>query len=99
MKPTKYQKEIIDFLGPEYQMSDVTGTYSLYRKLNDCYDIEILGTHGRNIPFTVIVCDISSGSPKPPVAEAHHDITTLRHLERVLDEVCWKYAHPKPDAE
>ena len=80
-------------------MSDITGTYSLYRRLNDSYDIEILGTFSRKEPFTVLVCDISSGMQHAPIVDRCHDIKSLHELERVLDEVCWKYARPKQDAE
>ena len=90
--PTKYQKHLLELLGPEYSLKDIDGAPSVCRKLNSRFEIEISGTI-RGAKLCVFVWDISRGTG----AGAHMldrtlgitDEATLRH---VLDGYALKYS-------
>ena len=44
---TKNQKELLDFLGPQYSIKTIDGEPCIYRKINSHYDIEISGTRAK----------------------------------------------------
>lgn len=90
-KLTAYQQEIIDRIG-NYTLRRIDGTWSLWKKLNDHYDVEIMGSHDRSMPFTVTVFDISNGDWHPPVVEYHENIKGLATLEHIVTEVEWKFS-------
>lgn len=90
-KMTTYQQEISDRIGG-CSLKYIDGAWSLWKKLNDHYDIEILGSYCRSDPFTVVIYDISRGEWHPPVVERYDDIASLAALEHIVTEANWKYS-------
>lgn len=89
---SKNQRELLDYLGPEYSMKEIDGELCLYRKINSHYDIEISGTSRSNHPVSVFVWDISSGEGVSAViVEKHFDISDRSALKALLDELTRKY--------
>lgn len=90
--PSKNQKELLEFLGPEYSVKEIDYELCIYRKLNDHYDIEISGTARKNHAFSVFVWDISSGEGvSASIAEKHFDIPDKLTLKNLLDDLAHKY--------
>lgn len=90
-KLTTYQQEIIDRIG-NYSLKYIDGAWSLWKKLNNHYDVEILGSYSRSEPFTVIVYDISHGDWHPPVVDQRENLKGLASLEDAVTELEWKYS-------
>ena len=90
---TKYQKELSEFLGPDYSMKIIDGEDCIYRKLNAHYDIEISGTDRRGGLMNLYLWDISSGEGKS--ARLVKNVFGIRgrgHLESVLRDIIAEYS-------
>lgn len=91
-KGTKNQRELLEFLGPEYSMKTIDFGPSLYRRLNDRYDVEILSATRKGRPASVYVWDISRGvNGRAVIVERHSCIRDRDALKELLDELAGKY--------
>jgi len=89
---TKNQKELLDFLGPEYTTKTIDLEICLYRKINDHYDIEISGSARKSHPLSVFVWDISRGQGvAAEIVDRYFDISSREALKKLLDEITRKY--------
>ncbi|MCL6615786.1 MAG: hypothetical protein K6T39_01430 [Anoxybacillus ayderensis] len=92
MANNKSLKEVLDFLGDSYSVQKIDGMPTVYRKLNDYYDIEIDGCQYKNTPYRVYVWDIRDGMDiKARLIEQSGPIDDLHELKRVLDDYVRKY--------
>lgn len=55
IRMTKNQKELLEFLGPGYELKTIDDELCIYRKLKPGYNIEISGTAKRNAKINVYV--------------------------------------------
>lgn len=89
---TKNQRELLKFLGPEYSMKTIDFGPSLYRRLNDRYDVEILSATRKGRPASVYVWDISKGvDGRAVIVERHSGIRNRDALKELLDGLASKY--------
>ena len=92
MNPTKYQKELLTYLGPAYKLQIIDFENCIYRKINDRYDIEISGTYTASHPIMICVWDISKGfNSSSRIIETIQDIRTKEDLKNTLDALIQKY--------
>lgn len=99
-KPNTLQKKLMDELGPEYKMRQIEFYNGIYRKLNSCYHIEIVGPirdkKTKKLSVSLVVWDVSNGE-KPGEkrsAEYHFDMDGLDELKAVIRDVENKYIEP-----
>ena len=89
---TKNQKELLEFLGPGYELKTIDDEVCIYKRLTPCYDIEISGTARRNAKINVYVWKLYPNSEQPiEIAKKHFDIATGQELKAVLAEITEKY--------
>ena len=89
---TKNQKELLEFLGPGYELKTIDDEVCIYRKINPCYDIEISGTSRRNAKINVYVWQLHPVSGRPiEIVEKYFDIRERQSLKAVLAEIIEKY--------
>lgn len=89
---TRNQRALLNFLGPDYSMKTIDFVPSVYRQLNDHYDIEITGTERKGCPVSVYVWDISKGKNGcSSVVERHQSIQGWDGLKALLDEIAGRY--------
>lgn len=89
---SKNQKELLEFLGPEYSLKEIDRELCVYRKINNHYDIEISGTTRKRRPIAVFVWDISIGEGiYAHTVEQHFDITDWNELKSLLEKLVAKY--------
>jgi hypothetical protein len=89
---TKNQKELLDFLGPQYSIKTIDGEPCIYRKINSHYDIEISGTRAKSSPLAVFIWDISHGTNfSAQIVEKVFDIPDKDTLLQVLNSFLEKY--------
>ena len=90
--PTKRQKELLDFLGPNYTIKTIDREPCIYRKLNSRYDIEVSGSRNGRSKMRVYVWDISAGEgPAAQIVDLVTDIESAQHLKQVLTDLAQKY--------
>lgn len=88
----RYQQELLKFLGTEYSIKTIDGAPCIYRKINDNYDLEILGSLKKNQHFDVIVWDISKGEGLASISvEKIFGISGRAALKSIADELTRKY--------
>ena len=88
----KNQKELLDFLGPQYSIKTIDGEPCIYRKINSHYDIEISGTRAKSSPLAVFIWDISHGTNfSAQIVEKVFDIPDKDTLLQVLNSFLEKY--------
>lgn len=89
---TKNQRELLEILGPDYELKTIDDELCIYRKLNPGYDIEISGTAKRNAKINVYVWRLHPASGHPiEIVEKHFDIRKLPALKAVLADITEKY--------
>ena len=93
MKISKNEKALLEFLGPDYTMKMIDGAESVYRKINESYDIEIVGTTRKGQKMSVFVWDISRGGGiTSQIVERYFDIKEWDELKTLLDQMVEKYS-------
>lgn len=94
MKISKNEKALLEFLGPDYTMKVIDGVESVYRKINDNYDIEIVGTTRKGQKMSVFVWDISRGEGiMSQIVERYFDIKEWDDLKTLLDQIVERYSN------
>lgn len=89
---TRNQHTLLKFLGPDYSIKTVDFAPSVYRQLNDRFDIEITGAERKGRPASVYVWDISKGmNGGANVVERHQFIQDWNDLKTLLDEIARRY--------
>ena len=89
---SKNQKELLEFLGPNYFMKTVDGEPCICCKINSRYEIEISGTKHKDNPIGVYVWDLSQGDgPHAKMVERQFDFPNRFYLKECLDTLARKY--------
>lgn len=89
---TKSQRELLEFLGPEYSTREIDCEIVLYRKINSRYDVEISGAARKRHPVSVYVWDVSRGTGvAAEIIEKFFDISNRIALKVILDDITKKY--------
>ena len=89
---TKNQRELLEILGPDYELKTIDNELCIYRKLNPGYDIEISGTAKRNAKINVYVWRLHPASGQPiEIVEKYFDIKELPALKAILAGITEKY--------
>lgn len=91
MQITENQKNLLAYLGPEYSVKIIDGVESIYRKINENYDIEVSGTLRKGHNMSIFVWDISGGIPTE-IVERHFDIKDWAQLKSLLNQIVEKYS-------
>ena len=88
----KNQQDLAEFLGPDYSVRVVDIASCVFRRLNDRFDIEIVGTTRRNGPFSVYVWDVPHVEHEAArLLDVHQDIPGQAALKELLDGLVRKY--------
>ena len=87
--PTKNQIQLLSALGPEYSIKTIDLEECVYRKINDCYDIEVSGTWKKGLPITIYVWRICGGKH---TVEQIDGIKSTARLKHELDKIIEKYS-------
>ena len=87
MYPKKLQ-DALDYLGPSYSVKVIDAVESIYRKINDQYDIEITGSFNKSKTFN---CYVWKRSPRVTV-ESYENLN-IQNLEEQLDAIILRYRH------
>lgn len=97
---TKNQKELLEILGPDYELKTIDNELCIYRKLNPAYDIEISGTARRNAKINIYVWRLHPTSGCPiEIVEKYFNIREHPSIKAVLADITEKYllAHQTQD--
>lgn len=89
-KPTKKLKELCASLGSNYSITIIDREQVIYRKINDCYDIEVSGLNNnrRSMNATIYIWQLKPGQQ---TIETVRNITTLESLKSSLTSLVGKY--------
>lgn len=89
MHPKKFS-DALKYLGPSYSIKIIDHVETIYRKINENYDIEISGLHNTSTSWkaTIFVWKLN-----PLITVEQIETISLKDLEEHLDQVVVKYRH------
>lgn len=88
----KTQKQLLEYLGPEYEPKTIDGEPCLYRKLNESYEIEISRSESLLHTYGVYIWHLLHGAHCPAEMVAmKNDIFSRSSLKKHLDVMVRHY--------
>lgn len=89
---SKNQQDLLEYLGAGYTLKTIDQELTIYRRINNHYDIELSGTSRKGRPISVFVWDISNGEgASSRITERHLDVTDWDDLRALLEQLTEKY--------
>lgn len=89
---SKNQQDLLKYLGVGYTLKTIDQELTIYRRINNHYDIELSGASRKGHPISVFVWDISNGEgASSRIVERHFDITDWDDLRALLEQLTEKY--------